>query len=77
MDKKTEQELKNLAQSENKSESTIIREAIVAYIASKKPKGNSYKEGAKLFGAVASGDGTGSVSYKSKLKSKIREKAAR
>lgn len=77
IDKKTEQALKQLAQSENKSESSIIREAIVAYIASKKRKASSFELGSALFGKASSGDKDGSATYKTRLKTKIREKATR
>lgn len=69
-------ELKKYSQQENLTESEIIREALTAYLASKANK-SPYRIGAHLFGKVGSSDGDLSISYKNKLKAKIREKTSR
>ncbi len=76
LNEKLEKELKNLSIQENVSESNIIREALTEYI-SKKTNKKPYNIGEHLFGKVGSGDNNRSTTYKSRLKTRIREKTAR
>jgi len=72
--KQLEEELDALSSSTNKSHSHIIREALVEYIAKEKRTQNPFEIGKDLFGKRGSGDTDRSVTYKSRIKEKIREK---
>lgn len=72
--KELEEELEALSSKTRKSHSLIIREALVEYIAKEKSYNNPFEAGKDLFGKHGSGDGDRSVSYKSKIKEKIRDK---
>lgn len=69
-----EKELEYLSDQKNVSRSNIIKEAIVEYIAKEKKYNNPYETGKHYFGKRGSGEGNLSVTYKSRMKSKIREK---
>lgn len=77
--KELEKKLKKRAYTDNKSESEIVREALVAYLSDADQKESSYALGQSLFGQTASSETTSnrSATYKSRLKSKIREKTSR
>jgi len=72
--KELEEELDALSSTTNKSHSLIIREALVEYIAKEKKYTRPFETGKKYFGKHGSGDNDGSVTYKSRIKEKIREK---
>ena len=72
--KELEEQLEALSSKTDKSHSVIIREALVEYIAKEKSYSNPFETGKELFGKHASGDGDRSVSYKSRIKEKIRDK---
>lgn len=71
--KELEEELENLSSSTNKSHSLIIREALVEYIAKEKRHREPFETGKAYFGKHGSGDGDRSVTYKSRIKKKIRD----
>ena len=75
--KELENSLKKYAKRHDTSESEVIREALTAYIAEREAKESSYTIGERYFGNTGSGTSTNSERYKSKLKSKISEKASR
>lgn len=72
--KELEEELDALSESTNKSHSFIIREALVEYIAKEKSYANPFESGKEFFGRHGSGDGDRSVTYKTRIKEKLREK---
>ena len=74
--KKLEQQLKTYATREGVSESQIIRDALVEYMAHKTEHITPYEAGKNLFGQVGSEGTTSSSAYKSELKKKIRERKA-
>ena len=69
-----EEELDALSSSTKKSHSHIIREALAEYIAKEKRTQNPFETGQEFFGKRGSGNTDRSVTYKSKIKEKIREK---
>lgn len=77
LNKQLEQDLKNQADLEDKSESEIVREALVEYMVAKKTKKSSYDLGKAFFGEVGSNDSKLSETYKSQLKAKIGAKTTR
>lgn len=74
--KELEHKLKQRAEEQERSESDIIRDALVAYLATPDTEHTSYKRGKKYFGNVGSGNATNSETYKQQLKEKLREKTA-
>lgn len=74
LNKEIEKKLDNYSQQKNVSKSSIVKEALVAYL-SKQPLNESpYQLGKDLFGIDGSGDTTLSTTYKGKLKKKLNEK---
>lgn len=71
--KELEDELDALSNTTNKSHSLIIREALVEYIAKEKSYIKPFETGKSYFGKHGSGDSDRSVTYKSRIKEKIRE----
>lgn len=69
-----EKELESLAYQKNVSRSTIIKDALVEYMAKEKKYNNPFETGEKYFGRHGSGEHNRSVTYKSQIKSKIRGK---
>lgn len=69
-----EKELESLAYQKNVSRSTIIKEALVEYMAKEKKYNNPFETGEKYFGRHGSGEHNRSATYKSQIKSKIRGK---
>lgn len=72
--KELEEELDALSSTTNKSHSFIIREALVEYIAKEKSFRNPFETGKSYFGKHGSGDEDRSITYKSRIKEKIRGK---
>jgi predicted transcriptional regulator len=72
-----EKELARYCHDEGVSKSTVVKEAIAAYIAQRKKTRSAFEAGADLFGQEGSGITDGSVSYKKKLKKKLHAKYAR
>lgn len=69
-----EKELKSLSKQKKVSCSNIIKEALVDYISKEKKYDRPFETGKKYFGKRGSGESDRSTTYKSKIKSKIREK---
>ncbi len=69
-----EKELESLSSQKNTSKSNIIKEALEEYISKEKKYSNPYETGKPYFGKRGSGEKDLSVTYKSRMKSKIREK---
>ncbi|MCP9292169.1 MULTISPECIES: CopG family ribbon-helix-helix protein [Gracilimonas] len=69
-----EKELEMLADQKNVSRSNIIKEALVEYMAKEKKYNKPYEAGAAYFGKHGSGEANRSVTYKSRIKDKIRDK---
>lgn len=74
LNKELEDELEQLSRLKNKSRSVIIKEALVEYMAKEKLHTTPYEIGEKYFGKQGSGQKDLSVTYKSKIRSKIRDK---
>ncbi len=74
LSKELEQQLKTYATREGISESQIIREALVEYMAQKTEHITPYEAGKHLFGQVGSENTSGSSTYKSEIKKKVRER---
>jgi hypothetical protein len=69
-----DKELGILAEQKNVSRSNIIKEALVEYMAKEKKYNKPFESGARYFGKHGSGESNRSVSYKSRIKNKIRDK---
>ncbi|MEX2436221.1 MAG: ribbon-helix-helix protein, CopG family [Balneolaceae bacterium] len=69
-----EEELDLLSSQKNVSRSMIIKEALVEYIAKEKKFNKPFETGKSYFGKHGSGDSDRSVTYKSRIKEKLREK---
>ena len=69
-----EQRLEILAREKHKSKTDLIREALEKFFFLEDSEKDSYELGEKYFGKFGSGDGSLSVSYKSKIKDKINAK---
>lgn len=72
--KELEEQLEALSSRTDKSHSVIIREALVEYIAKENSHSKPFETGKDLFGKHGSGDKDRSVTYKSRIKEKIRGK---
>ncbi len=73
----TEKELMRYCLDEGISKSTVVKEALVAYLAQKRKTRSAFEVGADLFGQEGSGSKNLSVSYKKKLKEKLNAKHTR
>lgn len=73
----TEKELVRYCQDEGVSKSTVVKEALEAYLVQRRKTKSPFEAGADLFGQEGSGFKDGSVSYKKKLKQKLHAKYAR
>lgn len=69
-----EKELKSLSEQKKVSRSNIIKEALVEYISKEKKFNRPYETGKQYFGTRGSGEKNRSITYKSRIKEKIREK---
>ncbi len=69
-----DKELEILADQKNVSRSNIIKEALVEYMAKEKKYNQPYELGSRYFGKHGSGESDRSVSYKSRIKDKLRDK---
>jgi metal-responsive CopG/Arc/MetJ family transcriptional regulator len=72
LSEKLEKELDRLSNQKNVSRSSIIKEALVEYIENHKTESTPYQLGEEYFGAYKSGDSDRSVTYKSRIKDKLR-----
>ena len=71
-----DKELESLANQKKVSRSDIIKEALVEYMAKEKKYNQPYELGSRYFGKHGSGERDRSVTYKSRIKSKLRDKRA-
>jgi len=74
LSKETEKKLTQYCEDEGLSKSTVVKEALVAYLSQKKASKSAYEAGLDLFGQEGSDDADSSVSYKQKLKDKLNVK---
>ncbi len=70
----TEKELVRYCLDEGVSKSTVVKEALVAYLTQRRKTNSAFEAGADLFGQEGSGAANNSVSYKEKLKEKLHAK---
>lgn len=71
-----ENEIRRIAESEHRSKSEIVKEALQAYLSAQRERRSSYELGNDLFGVSASGQAEGSNSYKRRVREKLGEKHA-
>jgi len=71
-----EERISYFSRLENRNKSEIVKEALRLYFCEKEKekKMNAYEMGKELFGRYESGDGDRSVTYKRRLKEKLRAK---
>ncbi len=69
-----DKKLETLANQKNVSRSDIIKEALVEYMAKEEKYNQPYKLGSQYFGKHGSGEKDRSVTYKARIKDKIRDK---
>ena len=69
-----DKELESLANQKKVSRSEIIKEALVEYMAKEKKYNQPYELGMAYFGKHGSGEKDRSITYKSRIKDKIRDK---
>ncbi len=74
LNKEIEKKLADYSQQMNLSKSSVVKEALVAYLNSVQSDHSPFDLGEDLFGAGASGNPDLSTTYKSTLKKKLREK---
>lgn len=67
-----EKELDRLSNQKNVSRSSIIKEALVEYIARQKKESTPYEKGKEYFGKYKSSDDDRSVTYKTRIKEKLK-----
>ena len=72
-----EKKVKQLASAEGRTKTEIIRTALEVYVKSKDQAASPYVLGKDLFGKYGSGRGNLSITYKNKVKERIREKRSR
>lgn len=68
---KLEKKLARLSNQKNVSRSSIIKEALVEYIANHKKDSTPYELGKDSFGTYSSGNNDRSVTYKARIKEKL------
>lgn len=69
-----EAEVDRIASVERRTKSDIVKAALQEYIASHQQPRSSYETGQDLFGTAASGEHDRSLTYKRRVKEKLREK---
>lgn len=69
-----DKELESLANQKKVSRSDIIKEALVEYMAKEKKYSKPFEVGVRYFGKHGSGESGRSTTYKSRIRSKIRDK---
>jgi predicted DNA-binding protein len=72
-----EKKVRQLATTEGRTKTEIIRTALEAYIRSKDQGASPYELGKDLFGRHGSGRGDLSTAHKNKVKDRLREKRSR
>ncbi len=76
LSKEAEKELVQYCEDEGLTKSAVVKEALALYLAQKRKETSAYEAGKDLFGQEGSGRSDHSVSYKHKLKDKLRGKHA-
>ncbi|WP_424961694.1 hypothetical protein [Ekhidna sp.] len=76
LDNDTNQKLNEYSEQHGSSKSAIVKEALAMYFNKEQSKQLPFALGSDLFGTAKSGKTDHSTAYKSKLKSKLREKHA-
>jgi hypothetical protein len=71
-----EKDLEAIADQKKTSRSKIVKEALVEYMAKEKKYNQPFELGERYFGKYGSGKADRSTTYKSRIKSKIRDKHA-
>ncbi|WP_020402379.1 CopG family ribbon-helix-helix protein [Gracilimonas tropica] len=71
-----EKDLEAIAAQKKTSRSNIVKEALVEYMAKEKKYNQPFEIGKRYFGKYGSGETDRSKTYKSSIKSKIRDKHA-
>ncbi|SNT36244.1 hypothetical protein SAMN05421640_3553 [Ekhidna lutea] len=74
LDHDTSQKLTEYSQQHGSSKSAIVKEALAMYFNKEQSKQLPFALGSDLFGTAKSGQADHSVTYKSKIKSKLHEK---
>ncbi|MEX0843910.1 MAG: hypothetical protein WD022_01470 [Balneolaceae bacterium] len=69
-----EKDLEAIADQKKTTRSDIVKEALVEYMAKEKKYNKPYELGTRYFGKHGSGESDRSETYKSRIKSKLREK---
>lgn len=72
----TEKELARYCLDQGVSRSTVVKEALEAYLSQRRKTKSAFDAGADLFGKEGSGKKDNSVSYKKKLKERLHAKHA-
>lgn len=73
----TEKELLRYCLDQGFSKSTVVKEALEAYLIQRRKTKSAFEAGVDLFGQEGSGRKDGSVSYKKRVKEKLHAKHAR
>ncbi len=71
---KTEKELREFCEQQQKTKSQVVKEALTLYLQQAQTTASPYELGKDLFGRKGSGQSDNSVNYKEKLKAKLNEK---
>ena len=74
LDEDTNRRLTEYSQQHDSSKSSIVKEALAMYFNKEKSKQLPFSLGSDLFGTAKSGKSDHSTTYKTKVKSKLREK---
>ncbi len=74
INKEIEKKLEAYSQQKNLTKSSIVKEALIAYLSKHQLNDSPYDLGKDLFGLDGSGETTTSTTYKTKLKKKLNEK---
>ena len=73
LSEKLEKELNRLSKQKDVSRSAIIKEALVEYIANHMIENTPYELGEEYFGKYKSKEGDRSVTYKTRIKKKLKD----
>jgi len=77
LNKELEQKIDSIAKQKEISRSEVIREALNEYVVNHNISTRPYEIGKTWFGARGSGESDRSVTFKSRIKSRLREKHTR
>ncbi|MEQ9216889.1 MAG: hypothetical protein RLO17_02535 [Cyclobacteriaceae bacterium] len=74
LDPELEDFLNQYSEDQNISKSSVVKEALALYFKEHKVSNRPFDLGAEFFGQFGSGDKDRSVTYKKRIKEKLREK---